>query len=112
MPLTGPMHAIPGELLTSTELQEDVDYNPKWKVPNSRFDITDRRVMLEYGELWLVLASWHDWPDGEPEHWFDAEVTRRSPALLFHLPTCKIHKFDDIEDVGWLWRPNEAISPG
>ena len=107
MPLTGPMHAIPGELLTSTELMEDAGMNPLWKVPNSRFDITDRRIMLEYAELWLVIASWGEEPDTDST--FDREVFRKWPALLLHLPSCKLFHFEDIENVGWLWRPNPEI---
>jgi hypothetical protein len=103
------MHAIPGELLTSTELKEDTDYNASWKVPNSMFDISDHRIMLEYGELWLVIASWHEKKQLQQEAndpWDTPHEFTVSPALLWHLPSKKIFKFDDIERVGWLWRPS------
>jgi len=107
MPLSAPMYAIPGELLTSTELREDADHNGLWRVPNSRFDISDHRIMLEYGDLWLVIASWGECP--ETDSTFDREVFRKWPALLLHLPSCKIFHFEDIEAVGWLWRPDPEI---
>jgi len=107
MPLSSPMHAIPGELLTSTELREDVDYNHLWKVPDILVDISDHFIPLKYGDLWLVLASWGEEPDTDSS--FDREVFRRWPALMLHLPSNKIFEFTDAESVGWLWRPDPEI---
>jgi len=84
------MHAIPGELLTTTELVEDPDYNPLWKVPFGW-----QGVKLLYGDLLMTVACWHE--------------EDKSPALLLHLRCNKILSFEDIEDVGWLWRPSDEI---
>jgi len=107
MPLVAPWHAIPGELLTSTELVEDADFNKLWKVPDILVDISEHFIPLQYGDLWLVIASWGEEPD--TDNTFDREVFRKWPALLLHLRSCKLFKFEDIEAVGWLWRPDPAI---
>jgi hypothetical protein len=90
------MHAMPGELLTTTELKEDVAFNKLWAVPM----IFDSHV-LYYGDLFLVLGSWQDAPtlDGFGPRW---------PALMLHTRTSRFIHFDDTAGVGWLWRPDPA----
>jgi len=102
--LTGPMHAIPGELLTTTELEEDITYNKLWTVPFGW-----QNVQLWYGDLLLVIASWREWEKTRPNDDGDIYESRKSPALLLHLRCNRILSFEDIEDVGWLWRPSEDM---
>lgn len=97
MPLSYPMHAEPGELLVTTELAEDADYNRAWVVPDWH-DGTP----LKYGDLLLVIACQREDDD---EH-----GTTRWPTWMFHHRTQRIIYVDDIEDVGWLWRPENRTS--
>lgn len=102
MPLTYPMHAVPGELLVTTELEEDVDYNQLWRVPTEWFGGEAPGTPLGYGDLLLVIAC---------EKVFDIEHgTTHWPTWLFHHRTQRIIYVDDIEDIGWLWRPENKTS--
>jgi hypothetical protein len=98
------MWAIPGELLTTTQLQEDVTYNKAWGVPFGW-----QGIQLYYGDLLLVVASWQEWVDVFSPTTGEIHEKRKSPALLLHLRRNKILSFEDIEDVGWLWRPDAQI---
>lgn len=98
MPLTYPMHALPGELLVTTESVEDIDYNSLWKVPHEHDG-----TRLGYGDVLLVVAC-------QREHDIEHGTTRW-PTWLFHHRSQRLIYVDDIEDVGWLWRPSaEAIA--
>lgn len=102
MPLTYPMHAEPGELLTTTENIEDIDFNKLWRVPTTWRDGFGE-TGLSYGDLLLVISC-------QPE--FDIEHgTTKWPTLLFHSRSQRLIYVDDIEDVAWLWRPSsEAVA--
>jgi hypothetical protein len=95
------MHAIPGELLTSTELKEDVFINKLWAIPVAMFDVSGNLIQQKYGDLWLVLASWHRSP---------APPRLIRPALLLHLRSGKIFEIYDTEEKGWLWRPDPLVT--
>ena len=95
MALTYPMHAAPGELLVTTELQEDVDYNRLWEVPQWHDG-----TKLGYGDLLTVIACF---PEFDIEH-----GTTKWPTLLFHHKSQRLLHVEDIEDIGWLWRPEAA----
>lgn len=102
MALTYPMHALPGELLVTTELQEDVDYNRLWEVPTRWIDHAGERHELGYGDLLTVIAC---------EKREDIEHgTTQWPTWLFHHKSQRLIYIDDIEDVGWLWRPETPTS--
>ena len=94
MPLTYPMHAVPGELLVTTENAEDADFNELWRVPRD-WDGTE----LHYGDVLLVICCSILQPEQECE-------IRQAPATLLHAKSQRLLHFDDIEDVGWLWRPD------
>jgi hypothetical protein len=97
MALTSPMHAIPGELLTTTERPDDVSFNGLWGVPS-----VYGSIKLRYGDLFLVIGCW------EEDYKLLDETTfgRRHRALALHLRTSCFAHFDDIENIGWLWRPD------
>lgn len=82
-----PMQVEPGELLTTTENEEDVDYNQLWCVPDEEF----QGVALGYGDLLLVIASWE------------------LHAVLLHLRTGSLFHVDDIAEIGWLFRPDPSV---
>lgn len=94
MPLTYPMHAVPGEMLVTTENVEDVDYNELWRVPRE-YEGTE----LAYGDVLLVISCSILEVD-------DDNGVRQAPATLLHTCSQRLLHFDDIEDVGWLWRPD------
>lgn len=102
MALTYPMHAVPGELLTTTENKEDVAYNGLWQVP-SQHDGTH----LGYGDLLLVVACWKD---HLPVEKTECEYYDLWPALVMHCRSGRIMFFRDIEIVGWVFRPNEEAT--
>ena len=92
MPLMWPMHAVPGELLITTENVEDVAHNSAWQVP-SVYNGSE----LRYGDLLLVIAS---------QRIKNAGIVHQSPTWALHARTQRVLYFHDASDVAWLWRPD------
>lgn len=90
-----PMFVEPGELLTTTENKEDVDYNSLWRVP-AEYD----GARLEYGDLMTVIACQRVNPRGN-------HITAKYPTWVLHHRSQRVLHFDDITDVGWISRPSE-----
>jgi len=82
-----PMCVEPGELLTTCEHEEDVDYNQLWTVPDYPID----GVQLDYGDLMMVISCCDDYG--------------LMPATLLHLRTNRLLFIDDVKSEGWLFRP-------
>ena len=104
MALTCPTHAIPGELLVSTELVEDADYHKAWRVPAALYDASDNLVQMKHGDLWLVIASWL-----RPKVRAHAPMDEVWMTLALHLRTTKLFELYDVEHKGWLWWPDPAM---
>lgn len=104
MPLTYPMRALPGELLVTTENEEDVAYNELWRVPDT-FDGFD----LCYGDLMLVLAT-SDCGCGMCADPVKPDEFCSAPTWVLHCRTERVIRFDDITEVAWVWRPDPSAS--
>lgn len=97
MALTYPMHAVPGELLTTTENQEDVAYNALWRVLR-----VHEGTPLCYGDLLLVIAC--------SERFEQAKMLGIWPTYVMHCQSGRIMFFTDITDVGWIFRPSDEAT--
>ncbi len=82
-------HFAPGMLLTTTECNEDIDYNWYLKVPNDY-----KGSKLHYGDL-LTVISHIIVADS-----FECEVATGTYAL--HHKSQRLLFFKDIEQVGWI----------
>jgi len=82
-----PMRVEPGELLTTTECEEDVDYNQLWDIPDEW-----EGIKLAHGDLLMVVAALEE------------------TTVLLHLRTNCLTYVADIAELGWLFRPDPAAT--
>jgi hypothetical protein len=93
---------VPGELLVTTGLNQDVEHMGYWQPP-AVFEY----VPLGHGDLLLVLGSWEERYEVnviEPNN--PSTYDKKSVTLALHMRTNRCICFTDIKNVAWLWRPD------